>query len=217
MTIVNETTHAGEGIFSELPGTQSRENVTIASGQDLAAMAVIGRVRGAVGAPSAYSGNTGDGTFAATPTALINAKEGTYNLVIVEPATNAGTFVLFGPDGTIVGVGNVASAYSGPELSFTLQDGATDFVAGDGFTITIAAGTEYGEYDNADTTGLEIAAGVLLAAVDASAAAAPGVAIVRGAEIKNSSLVWESGQSAGDKTAAIADLAALGILTRDSI
>lgn len=85
---------------------------------------------------AAYSGNTGNGTMG-TVTVSSGAKAGVYKLTIIEPASDAGTFEVEDPDGLVVGTGTVAVAFSAGGLAFTLADGATDFVAGDGFNITV--------------------------------------------------------------------------------
>ncbi len=63
--------------------------------------------------------------------------------------------------------------------------------------------------------GCEVAVGVLTAACDASAADVNAVMIARDAIIVASGLVWEGTVTAGEKTAAIAELKALGIIVRD--
>lgn len=105
----------------------------------------IGGIEGAndplsqTGTSAAKSGgNTGDGTMG-TVTVASGTTAGVYALRIVTAATNAGFFEVTGPDGKIVGTGNVAAAFSGGGLSFTLADGATDFVVGDGFDITVTS------------------------------------------------------------------------------
>lgn len=85
---------------------------------------------------AAQAGNTGNGTMGAV-TVSAGAKAGVYTLEIIEVAANAGTFIVIDPDGVPIGTGNVAAAFSAGGLAFTLADGATDFVAGDGFTITV--------------------------------------------------------------------------------
>lgn len=97
-------------------------------------------------APVAEAGNTGNGTFLATPTITAGAKIGTYRLEVTIAATNAGGFVVEDPDGNIVGAGTVGVAFSANGVAFTLQDGATDFARGDGFTFAVAAtsGTDVG-------------------------------------------------------------------------
>ena len=85
---------------------------------------------------AAFAGNTGNGTMGAV-TVSAGAKAGVYNLIVIEPGANAGVFQVIDPDGVFVGRGTVAVAFSAGGLAFTLADGATDFVAGDGFTITV--------------------------------------------------------------------------------
>jgi hypothetical protein len=62
---LSETKHAGGFIFSEANGHRSRENVTVASGQDLQAGAVLGKLTSS-GEYIAFNndGNTGEETVA---------------------------------------------------------------------------------------------------------------------------------------------------------
>lgn len=62
--------------------------------------------------------------------------------------------------------------------------------------------------------GSQNAAGILYGAVDASSADAKGVLIARDAEVNAGEIAWPAGISAGNKTTAIAALAALGIVLR---
>ena len=72
----------------------------------------------------------------------------------------------------------------------------------------ITATGEYGKYSNAETeTGLGVAAAILYDEVDAAAAAAPGVGILRHAEVKEAELI-------GIDAAGKADLAAMQIIFR---
>jgi hypothetical protein len=98
---------------------------------------VVGASFAGTGTATALAGNTGNGAMGAI-TVSAGAKEGDYNLLIVEPGTNAGVFEVTDPDGEFVGRGSVGSAFSAGGLAFTLADGATDFVGGDGFTIAVA-------------------------------------------------------------------------------
>lgn len=101
-------------------------------------------VKVAVGAEGAD--NTGDGTITAAPTVGSAAKTGVYRIVIVEPGANVGTFVVEDPDGIQIGQGVVAAEYSDDHLTFTIADGATDFVAGDSFTVTVDVGEGTARY-----------------------------------------------------------------------
>lgn len=80
--------------------------------------------------------NTGNGVLGAV-TVTARTPAGRYTLRITEPAANAGNFRVEGPDGQLIGHGTVAVAFAAGGLSFTLADGAADFVAGDGFTIDV--------------------------------------------------------------------------------
>ncbi|MCS6954604.1 MAG: head decoration protein [Bryobacteraceae bacterium] len=63
--------------------------------------------------------------------------------------------------------------------------------------------------------GSETAAGVLLNSVDARAADKPGVIIARHAICADKGLVWPASITGPQKTAAISQLKALGILVRE--
>lgn len=165
-------------------------------------------------AVAAFSGNTGDGVMGAV-TVSAGVKVGAYKLVIVEPGTNVGNFIVLDPDGIFVGQGDVAAAFSAGGLAFTLADGSTDFVAGDGFTITIGAGDgKYVAYDDDNPDGSDTAAGILYAAVDATSADQDAVLIARLAEVASGLLVWAATNDAGDQAAGLVDLAARNIVAR---
>lgn len=98
------------------------------SGTDFAATATA----------SAFSGNTGNGAMGAVTVASA-CKVGVHKFVCIEPGANVGTFEHVDPDGQLVSSRMiVASAYSGGGLAFTLADGATDFIVGDGFEISVS-------------------------------------------------------------------------------
>jgi hypothetical protein len=154
----------------ELPGFPAlTKQATILAGAALQPGAVLGRVVGAVSAPVALGANTGNGTFAATPTVAAGVQEGDYKLLIIEPGANAGVFGLFAPDGQLVGKGAVGAAYTGGHLAFTLNDGATDFVSGDAFTITVARGTTFRLCAAAATDGSHVPRAILATPADAAA------------------------------------------------
>ena len=78
----------------------------------------------------------------------------------------------------------------------------------------VTASGKYKVLDPAAVDGAEVAAGVLYDAVDASAADAEGVAVVRLAEVNAAELVWPDGITGGEKTTALGELAALNIIAR---
>lgn len=193
------------------------EEITILSGAGvLDPGTVLGQVAeggAATVVTAAGAGNTGNGVFAATPTADAGAPAGTYSVQIIEPAAAAGTFRVERPDGSLDGTGNVGVAYNGT-INFTLNDGAVDFVAGDSFSVTVSwsSTTKYAAHDPAAVDGRETAAAILFHEVDATASDQKSVATVRGpATIFEPYLTFKTGISAADKTAAKEALRAKGM------
>ncbi len=79
----------------------------------------------------------------------------------------------------------------------------------------ITTGGKFTRLAPAATNGSQNAAGILWAGVDASAADAPGVVILRGPAIVNRhEIVWPEGATEAQITAATTALAALGIILR---
>lgn len=201
-----------------------RDAVTLISGTPASKIGqVLGQITiGGATAAAKQGGNTGNGTLVmdGTTPILANAQVGIYTVTCTVAGTNSATFRVVDPIGRVLGdaafSGSGASATFADQIKFAITDGATDFVVGDGFTVTIAAGSgKYAQVAPAAVDGTAVAAGVLLAAVDASAADAVGVAVVRGpAVLKTSGVVWTAGMTTNQKTAALAQLAALRILNR---
>lgn len=80
----------------------------------------------------------------------------------------------------------------------------------------ITASGQYTQVNFSASDGSEEAAGILLGDVDASSAAAQGVALVRDAIVITPDLVWPSGATAAQKAQALSELKDLGIVTRDA-
>lgn len=221
---LTETGVGPEFLLSEAPNTRSREQITLhPSGvaRTLAAGTVLGLIdTGALSAEAtAFAGNTGNGAMGAI-TVAAGTPEGTYKLIVQEPGSNVGNFVVEDPEGVMIGQGDVATAFSAGGLGFTLADGATDFVAGDGFDIVVTAAaatgeTRYGIHDPEATNGLQNAKAILYAETYQGAAeVVDATAIVRDAEVILQRLVWDD-QDSGEKTAALAQLAEQGVIVRD--
>lgn len=223
MTILTEARHDAAFILSEANGYRSRQSITLRNAGVAAVTFLAGTVlavitTGALSAvATAFAGNTGNGVMGAV-TVDAGAQTGTYRVIITEPGANVGNFVVERPNGVIDGQGDVAAAYNGA-INFTLADGATDFAPGDGFdvVVTAAAATGQGQFVKHDpeaTDGTQIAAGILFGEVTVPAAGtADAAAVVREAEVRTAYLVWDD-HDAGEKTAALAQLAALGIIAR---
>lgn len=223
MTVLTESTHAGEFIVSEAAGTRSRETVAVGRSQTLAAgqvLALIPSDTGAVTVGSPAFTGTGNGTCTlANPAYGAGVLEGTYTARLIEAGANGGAFEVRRPDGTLDGYAVVGTAYDG-QVKFTIADGATDFSNAAQFTIAVSianasnSGT-YVAFNQDGTDGSQVAAAVAFdAVVTGSGADGAVVAIVRDAEVNGSELVWPADIETGEKAAAIAQLAAHGIIVR---
>jgi len=214
MTTLTEALHPFEFLHSQANGSRSLENITVMDGQNLKAGDVLGLVAtGAATSAAKAGGNTGTGTMGAV-TVGAAAKVGAYVLTITAAAANAGTFSVVDPDGVALASGTVAVAYSQGGLSFTLADGATDFIVGDGFVITVASVPgKHAIYNNAATNGTQAAVGILAYPTDATAGHTGAVMVARDAEVNAGQLGW-NGQDGAAIAAGTADLAALGIIAR---
>lgn len=203
-----------EAIISEAEGNRSREAITVLSGQDLAACSALGKVTLGTGAYAALGTNVGAVTCGAITVGL-GALPGVYKIVML--ATSAtGAFSVEDPNGVVIGHGNVGSAFSAGGLGFTLTNGGTNTV-GDSYKITVAAGSgKYVMLDPEGTDGRAVFAGMLLQAVDASAADVAGAAIVRDAELNADEMFWDDLDST-ELAAAKVEAGLLGIIMREAL
>ena len=212
-TTLNEPIHSWEFELSRANRTRSIENVTLMQGQKLAAGTVLGLLSSGAATATAAGGNTGNGTMGAI-TVTSPAQVGDYTLTITAAAANAGTFSVTAPDGTTVGTGTVAVAFSEGGLAFTLADGATDFAVNDSFTISVTkVPGHHVTYDNGASDGSQTAVAILGAYTDSTDGHTAVAVVARDYEAIGSLLGWGSNDSTGI-TAGKADLAAKGILVR---
>lgn len=228
MTTLTEGRRAGEFLLSEGNRTRSRDTVTLLSSGALAVLAagtVLAQIDvGAATAAARSGGNTGNGTITmdATTPVLAGAKPGIYTVRCIAAATNGGTFRLEDPDGDVIADAAITGGAGGTvafaeQVKFVITDAGTDFIVGDGFDITVAAGSlKWAPFLNAANRE----AGAILydtVTVPASGDLA-AVAITRDAEVKADDLVYDSSLSGGALTAAKAaaavSLAAAGIIIR---
>lgn len=220
MTTLTEGIYPTESLISEAPGAQSREAIVVKSGQNLAACAILATlVSGTVASAAKVGGNTGNGTFTldATTPLLLGAKLGIYTLRCIAAAANNGTFRLEDPDGVVLGdvVMSAGAGAVSEQIKGALADGATDFVVGDGFDITVTALVDKEvEYNPAGSDGSQIATGILYGGINASAADARGVAYKRNCEHNADIVVWKTGITANQKAKGTADLKRRGIILR---
>jgi len=213
MTMTKEPVHAWEFVLSEANGTRARENITVMQGQKLEAGTVLGLLSSGAASSAAGGSNVGNGTMG-TVTVTSPAQVGAYVLTVTAAAANAGTFSVVAPDGSSVGTGTVAVAFSAGGLAFTLADGATDFAVNDTFTITVTkVPGHHVPYDNAASDGSQAAVAVLGAYVDSTDRHTAAAVIAREAEVIGALLGWGTNDSTGI-TAGKADLVALQIRVR---
>lgn len=215
-----EGRHAAEFVLSEAAGMRSRETLTIASGQGVvAAGTVIGQSGGTVSPAVDGTGNTGNGTLTMDVTTPLGvaAQVGVYRATLIEEGADAGAFLVEGPDGASIGVAAVGVAFTGDEVQFTIADGATDFAAGDLFTITVtesAAGLWAVSAIGA-TDGSQVAKAITLYEVDATSADQAVACIRRDAEVNWNILTYHADRNLAAETAAAnANLADEGIIVR---
>ncbi len=183
---------------------------------------VLGKVtRGAIAAGTVAFAGTGNGVLTkASPAYSAAAQAGNYLVEFDEAVTNSGQFLVYRPDGSLDGRGVVGAAYDG-QVKFTIADGSADFLAGDQFTIpvTVAAGSlKYVAHDEAATDGSQVAAAVVAryVSVDASVDTKAAIAVRGPLVLLGDGLIWKTGISAGGLAAALAALAAAGIVVRNS-
>lgn len=191
-------------IISEASNQRSRENVVVTlAGSALASGTILTQTgdAAATGSAAANAGNTGNPTFG-TITVGAAGIPGEYQVRF----TAATKFDVEDPNGVNIGTGTVGVAFSKKGIGFTLTAGATPAVAGDGFVITVAAGTgKYGVYTANGAAGP--AAGVLYNWLAAKTGDSKAVAFVRDAELNRFELT-------GLDAAAEADLKKLGLIVR---
>lgn len=212
--------YAHEWLKHELDPEFTRKAVTVLSGAgNLKTGVVLGKISvGTASSAAKAGGNTGGGTLTldVTTPVLTGAKSGIYTVRNIGVVANAGQFQVRDPDGVVLGVYAIGGAAFATHIKFAMADVGTDFAVGDGFDITVAAGSsKYVPYNPTAVNGSQIPAAILLNAVDATSADKAAVVVYRDAVINPLSLVWDA--SVDDQTkknTGIALLANLGITTR---
>lgn len=142
------------------------QDVVLLSGENRKRGAVLGQITiGAVTSAVKGGGNTGNGTNTLL-TAGIKAKVGVYTLRF----TGATAFTLVNPLGIPLPAAAALGAYANPEINFTVTAGGTPFIAGDGFDITVAAGSGKAKLAVATAVdGSAVPVGILVDDTDATA------------------------------------------------
>lgn len=128
----------------------------------------VGAVLGSfIASPVGTAGTTvgtGNGVMGAiTMTSVAGLVLGTYNLRVTKTVSNAGDFELLDPNGKVVGLGQVAVAFSQAGFAFTLADGSTDFVVGDVIPIVVTGTKKYKLVEATATDGTQVASAIFIA------------------------------------------------------
>lgn len=219
MAVQTEGTRLYDGLIGEVesPARFSREQIVVASGQDIGVLSVLGKITKSVPTTGTADGeNTGGGTCTDVAGGD-DTQVGTYTLTCVAEASNAGTFKVEAPNGEALPDAEVGVAYENPQINFTLNDDGEDFDVGDTFTIEVADGSgKCVEIDFDAVDGSQQAYGIAAADYDASGGDVNGVAFVRDARFIESALVWPTGATEDQKSKALAELKAVGILTAEA-
>jgi hypothetical protein len=209
MTTLTEGRYPLEFIVSEAANAKSRSlGAYLAAGQNLDAGAVVGQQLHTSALAAKVSG-TGDGNVAAAAVTLgSQARPGVYKLTATAAAAGAGTFSVTTPDGDLLPNLTVGTAYVSDHINLTVPDGATDWGVGAVISVTVAGSGYYTVLNPSASDGSEVAAGILAFPVDATLGAKPAVFIIWNADVNSQEIAWPAGITAGQKTAAIAQLEA---------
>lgn len=222
LSAVTETAHGPEFLLSEAPGRRSRQNVVVAASQTLLAGHVVGKITQGAKVAAAAAGSPAPvaATITAAPTAALNTKLGVHRIVCrVGGSGAASKWEHYDPDGRFVGIVTGATEYAGGGLSgLTIADPGTDPVAGEAFNVTVTepapASGRIVMHDPEALNGAQTAYGVITSDVTTAAEeTAQAVVIARDAEVITARLKWDD-QDAAEKAAALATLAAAGVIAR---
>lgn len=180
---------------------------------------VMGKITlGAVTSAAKAGGNTGTGTLTVdvvTPL-LANARQGVYTVRFTAAAANNGTFRVVDPNGAVLGdvvMAGGAGAFA-DQVKFAVADGGVDFIVGDGFDITVAAGS--GKFIKAVKTavdGSQAPQGILVDDADASVADV-NAGLYQTGEFNGSRIIYDGSFTLGDITDAFRRL---GIFIKSAI
>lgn len=211
---LTQSTYAPEQLIAgEYP--RATRLVTITGAAALVAGSVLGRIvaPGAV-TFAADAGNTGNGVLIGQ-VAAAGCQIGAYRVVCIEPGANVGTFAVFDPQGVEIGRHIVAGAAFANQIGFSIADGAADFIAGDAFTINVAAGAEtYKLSAAAAVDGSQVPVAILPEAVDATAGDKANVGVWQTGEFIKTKLTFGAGHTAAST---LWGLAQKNIYLRDSV
>jgi hypothetical protein len=220
--VQTESRHPGGFMVSEAEGRRSRDVFTVALSQTIVAGQVCGKtavIASATSSVAADASNTGNGVFTldGTTPVLAGAKDGVYRIVNDLVASNSGEFIVFDPDGIEIGRVAVGATFSN-QIKFAIADGATDFVIGDAFSVTVGLAETSMQMEALNlsaTDGSQRVAGISWGNVTTDGSnLAQGTFIVREAEVRNVDLTYPSGATTAQIAEIVRGLERLGIIVR---
>ncbi len=184
--VLYEHFYDGAFLISEEEAHRSRDlgTITNGGGSDLPLDGglILAAVAGAVTAAARPSGNTGNGTIGSL-SAGVGAQIGTYQVRF----TAATTFNVYDTTGAQLSTGSTGTAFL-DEIGFTITAGATAFVAGDAFMVTVAKGGWTPYTASTPPVGL----GILYNRTVITAGTTKKVTVVaRQAQVNQAELVWD--------------------------
>ncbi len=192
----SSTSYTPDGLVISLDDVVSRK-VTLLSGQaSLKRGTLLGKITMG-GVTETHAGNTGNGAFTADVTTplLANAQPGVYKAICITAAANGGIFRVFDPKGNALGDVAVGGTFAN-QIKFVIADGATDFVVGDTFSITVAAGSgKYVKSLAASVDGSQVPDAILVEDTDATAADVDTPAYFRG-QFSDAEVIYGTGHTA---------------------
>lgn len=202
--------------------TSSHINFTITDSADF----VVGDVFTFVVSTTAPTVIGGTGTGVMTALSLgPDAKTGNYKVINRAAVAEGGDFEVIDPDGESIGrflMGTTSTgtaSFTSRQINFTLSD-ATDYILNNHFNVAVfnqLSGGKVVAWDPTTFDGRHRVAGLLYAAVDASAGDVAGVLVCREAVVVKSALQWAAAITSAQKEVAYKELAKLGVVARDGV
>lgn len=143
--------------------------------------AILGKIAaGAVPTTGTAGANTGNGTMTGVA-GKRRVKVGVYIARCKQVGTNLAIFEIRNPNNVVLGIARLGEAFTSDELDLTINDGGTDFVVGDSFTVTVPAGSnKYALVDKAAINGSGVAECILAEDADARSADVTTIAYITG-------------------------------------
>ncbi|TIS37511.1 head decoration protein [Mesorhizobium sp.] len=215
--VLTEGVRWGAAIMSEATFHRSRENAHVPASTDIPINGLVARIaRPADVAPVAAAtvGNTGNATIAmGAPAVTTKVKDGVYRGVAVDA-----THVRWeDPDGVEIGTSTHGAAFN-KEIRLTITAGATPNVAGDSFTVTIAAeSTDFDvvPFNHAGTDGSDVPYAYSPYGATTAADQTKQIALLsRDCELNGNCIAWPAGITSAQKQNAIEALEKRGVIVR---